>query len=108
MTSFSGGEEVIRVVVPQTVHSSLADKIREQDDVRPEAIYENLNLLEVDPTSDFKVGKESQLISVVDGMELNAITAFRLLAARLEALGANNPIVLKGHSESQCSPSRSK
>ena len=37
------------------------------------------------------------MITVADGVDLPAITAFRLLAARLEALGKNNPILLKDY-----------
>ena len=63
--------------------------------MRPEGVYENLDLLEVDPREEFTPDKEGQMITVADGVDLPAITAFRLLAARLKALGKNNPILLK-------------
>jgi len=90
-----GGEQTVRVVVTRATWEKVAPKIRPKDDVRPEAIYEDLNVLEVDPTSDFAVNCETQLITVKDGVPLPAITAFRLLAARLKRLGLNNPILLK-------------
>ena len=59
------------------------------------AIYDELNVYEVDPTIDFKINCETQLVTVKDGVALPAITAFRLLAAKLHRLGLNNPILLK-------------
>jgi (E)-4-hydroxy-3-methylbut-2-enyl-diphosphate synthase len=91
----AGGEETIRVVVTQQTWDKVAPKIRPKDDVKPEAVYEDLNIYEIDPTSDFKINCETQLVTVKDGVKLPAITAFRLLAAKLRRLGLNNPILLK-------------
>ena len=90
-----GGEQTVRVVVTQAAWDKLAPKISPKADVKPEAIYEELNLFEVDPRQDFEVNCDTQLISVKDGVDLPAITSFRLLAARLKRLGRNNPILLK-------------
>ncbi len=90
-----GGEQLIRVVVTQATFDKVAPKIRPKDDVKPEAVYEDLNVLEVDPTEDFTVNCSTQLITVKDGGRLPAITAFRLLALRLKQLGSINPILLK-------------
>ena len=90
-----GGDQLIRVVVTRVVWDKVAPKIRPQDDVRPEAIYEDLNVAEIDPTRDFEINCETQLVTVKDGVNLPAITAFRLLAAKLKRLGRNNPILLK-------------
>jgi len=90
-----GGEQTIRVVVTQATFDKVAPQIRPGADVQPEAIYEELNLLEVDPTADFDVNCDTQLITVTDGLALPTIAAFRLLAARLKKLGRNNPILLK-------------
>ena len=90
-----GGEQLIRVVVTRATFDKVAPKIRPKDDVRPEAVYEDLNILEVDPTTEFSVNCSKQLITVKDGVLLPAITAFRLVAARLKRLGYNNPILLK-------------
>ncbi|HWF17874.1 MAG TPA: flavodoxin-dependent (E)-4-hydroxy-3-methylbut-2-enyl-diphosphate synthase, partial [Verrucomicrobiae bacterium] len=90
-----GGEQTVRVVVTQATWDKVAPKIRPKDDVKPEGIYEDLNVFEIDPTVDFKVNCETQLVTVKDGVQLPAITAFRLLAAKLKRLGLNNPILLK-------------
>jgi (E)-4-hydroxy-3-methylbut-2-enyl-diphosphate synthase len=90
-----GGEQTVRVVVTDVAWQKLAPKIRPKDDVKPEAIYEDLNVCEVDPRQDFEVNCETQLMTVQDGVDLPAITAFRLLAAKLKRLGRHNPILLK-------------
>jgi (E)-4-hydroxy-3-methylbut-2-enyl-diphosphate synthase len=90
-----GGEQLIRVVVTRATWEKVAPKIRPKDDVKPEAIYEDLNIFEIDPTQDFEINCETQLVTVKDGVNLPAITAFRLLASKLKKLGRNNPILLK-------------
>ena len=91
----SGGQQTVRVVVTRACHDKITPKIRPNDDVRPEAVYEDLNLLELDPTAPFELPCETQLVSVRDGVNLPAIAAFRLLATRLKQLGRHNPILLK-------------
>ena len=90
-----GGEQLIRVVVTRGTWDKVAPKIRPKDDVKPEAVYEDLNVAELDPTQDFDINCDTQLVTVKDGVNLPAITAFRLLAAKLKRLGRNNPILLK-------------
>ena len=90
-----GGEQLIRVVVTRATWDKVAPKIRPKDDVKPEAVYEDLNIAEIDPTKDFDVNCETQLVTVKNGINLPAITAFRLLAAKLKRLGRNNPILSK-------------
>jgi (E)-4-hydroxy-3-methylbut-2-enyl-diphosphate synthase len=90
-----GGEQLIRVVVTRATWDKVAPKIRPKDDVKPEAIYEDLNVAEIDPTQDFEINCDTQLVTVKDGVNLPAITAFRLLAAKLKRLGRNNSILLK-------------
>jgi (E)-4-hydroxy-3-methylbut-2-enyl-diphosphate synthase len=94
-SSKCGGEQTVRVVVTRATWDKVAPKIRSRDDVRPEAVYEDLNIYEVDPTNDFAVNCETQLVTVKDGVPLPAIAAFRLLCAKLKRLGRNNPILLK-------------
>ena len=90
-----GGEQLIRVVVTRATWDKVAPKIRPKDDVKPEAVYEDVNIAEIDPTKDFDINCETQLVTVKDGVNLPAIVAFRLLAAKLKRLGRNNPILLK-------------
>jgi (E)-4-hydroxy-3-methylbut-2-enyl-diphosphate synthase len=90
-----GGEQTVRVVVTRATWDKVAPKIRPKDDVKPEAVYEDLNVAEIDPTQDFEVNCDTQLVTVKDGVALPAIAAFRLLSAKLKRLGRNNPILLK-------------
>jgi (E)-4-hydroxy-3-methylbut-2-enyl-diphosphate synthase len=90
-----GGEQTIRVVVPQATWDEVSPRISPKMDVRPEAIYEDLNIMEVDPCYDFELNCDTQLVTVKDDLPISAIQAFRLLAARLATKGANNPILLK-------------
>lgn len=90
-----GGGQLIRVVVTRATWDKVASKITPQADVKPEAVYEDLNLAEIDPTEDFTINCDTQLVTVKDGVNLPAITAFRLLTTKLKRLGRNNPILLK-------------
>ena len=90
-----GGEQTIRVAVTSAAWDKLATRIKPGDDVKPEAIYEELNLMEVDPREAFTVNCDTQLVTVKDDIDLPTITAFRLLAGQLKALGSANPILLK-------------
>ena len=99
-----GGEQTVRVVVTQATWDKVAPKIRPRDDVKPEGIYEELNIFEVDPTADFEINCETQLVTVKDGTTLPVITAFRLLAAKLKRLGRNNPILLKDCTQFEAVP----
>ncbi len=93
-----GGEQTVRVVITRAAFDKVAPKIRPKDDVRPEAVYEDLNILELDPTRELSIEEihcDTQLLTVRDGVVLPPITAFRLLAAKLKRLGRRNPILLK-------------
>src|SRR5437588_6861902 len=78
-----GGAQTVRVVVTQATWDKVAPRINPKADVKPEAIYEELNVCEVDPRESFEVNCETQLITVKDGLPLPPIVAFRMLAARL-------------------------
>ena len=93
-----GGEQTVRVIVTRAAFAKVAPKIRPKDDVKPEGIYEDLNVLELDPTQDIGIDQincDTQLVTVKDGVALPVITAFRLLIAQLNRLGRTNPILLK-------------
>ena len=90
-----GGEQTIRVVVAEVLWAKLVAGIKPGEDVRPEAVYEQLNVMEIDPREPFEVNCDTQLVTVADGVDLPVITAFRLLAARLKNMGRCNPILLK-------------
>lgn len=99
-----GGEQTVRVVVTQPTWDKVAPRIRPKDDVKPEAIYEELNVQEIDPAIDFKIHCETQLVTVKDGVSLPVIAAFRLLAGKLHRLGLNNPILLKDCIQFEAAP----
>jgi (E)-4-hydroxy-3-methylbut-2-enyl-diphosphate synthase len=92
-----GNGELIRVVVRQTNFDKIAHKIDKMGDYKPEIIYENARIAEVDPRDDTAIAKlnaerSPQLVTVRDDVALEMIHAFRLLAARLHA---RHPILLK-------------
>ena len=92
----AGGENLVRVVVDRRTHDAVAPRISPKADVKPEAVYEDLNLMEVDPSGDLPHPPcETQWVTVRDDVTLPPITAFRLLAVRLASLGCRNPILLK-------------
>ena len=92
-----GGEELIRVVVRQTNFDKIAHKIDKMGDYKPEIVYENARIVEVDPRDDGAIAKLNaqrapQIVTVRDDVDLPVISAFRLLAAELSP---RHPILLK-------------
>ena len=93
-----GGDQLIRVVVTRAAWDKVAPKIRPKDDVKPEAVYEDLQILELDPAQPITIEQincDTQLVTVKDATPLPPITAFRLLVAKLKGLGRKNPVLLK-------------
>src|SRR5207245_5184108 len=92
-----GGEELIRVVVRQENFDKVAHKIDRMGDYKPEIVYENASVVEVDPRDEAviaQLNKNSapQFVTVKDHADLSVIAAFRLLAATLQP---RHPILLK-------------
>src|SRR6266536_2595708 len=92
-----GGEELIRVVIRQVNFDKIAHKIDNMGDYKPEIVYENASVAEVDPRDDDAIARLNensapQFATVKDDVDLPVITAFRLLAAKLEP---RHPILLK-------------
>jgi (E)-4-hydroxy-3-methylbut-2-enyl-diphosphate synthase len=92
-----GGAELIRVVVRQANFDKIAHKIDKMGDYKPEIIYENANIAEVDPRDETAIAelnaeRSPQFVTARDDVDLAAIPAFRLLAARLHP---RHPILLK-------------
>ena len=66
-------------------------------DYKPEIIFENARVMEVDPRDDEAIARvndspEAQLVTVKDDVDLPLVPAFRLLAAKLQS---RHPILLK-------------
>jgi (E)-4-hydroxy-3-methylbut-2-enyl-diphosphate synthase len=92
-----GGDELVRVVIRKEPHEKIAHKIDKMGDYKPEIVFENAHVIELDPRDDEAVARindsaETQLVTVKDGIDLPMITAFRLLAAKLQS---RHPILLK-------------
>jgi len=92
-----GGAELIRVVVRQANFDKIAHKIEKMGDYKPEIIYENAHIAEVDPRDQTAIAKlnaerSRQLVTVRDDVDLAVIPAYRLLAKRLQP---QHPILLK-------------
>ncbi|MFL6501752.1 MAG: (E)-4-hydroxy-3-methylbut-2-enyl-diphosphate synthase [Candidatus Udaeobacter sp.] len=92
-----GGDELIRVVVRQASFDKIAHKIERMGDYKPEIVYEDANVNEIDPRDDAAIAKlnaqrSPQFVTVTDEIDLAVIAAFRLLAAKLQA---RHPILLK-------------
>jgi (E)-4-hydroxy-3-methylbut-2-enyl-diphosphate synthase len=92
-----GGDELIRVVVRHANFDKIAHKIDKMGDYKPEIVYENANVVEIDPRDDSAIAKinaerSTQFVTVRDDVDLPVIAAFRLLAARSHA---RHPMLLK-------------
>ena len=97
LTVSLGGEETVRVAIRQAGFEKIAHKVDRMGDYKPEFVYENSGVVEVDPRDDIAVASINQsarahLVAVADGLDLPVIAAYRLLAARLDA---RHPILLK-------------
>ena len=92
-----GGGELIRVVVRRANFDKIAHKVDRMGDYKPEIVYEDAEIQEVDPRDDIALARINQsstpkFVSVRDDVQLSVIAAFRLLAAKLQA---RHPILLK-------------
>jgi (E)-4-hydroxy-3-methylbut-2-enyl-diphosphate synthase len=92
-----GDDEIVRVFVRQPSYEKIAHKIDRMGDYKPEVVYENAGVVEVDPLDEpalaaLKAAEFPQLTTVRDGVDLPVIAAFRLLAAKL---APQHPILLK-------------
>ena len=92
-----GGEELIRVVVRRASFDKIAHKIDKMGDYKPEIVYENAGVFEVDPRDENAIARlnqsaTAQFVTVKDDVDLAVIAAFRLLAAKLRS---RHPILLK-------------
>jgi len=92
-----GGDEVIRVVVPQSNFDKVAHKLDRLGDYQPEIIYEKADIVEVDPCDEKAIAGLNQIqnpkfVTVRNDVSLPVIAAYRLLAARIKP---HHPILLK-------------
>ena len=92
-----GGDKEFRVLTTQTKWDALAHKIEKMGDFKPEIIVEESKVMEVDPRSNAAVERANALdvptlVTVPDGIDMEVVPAFRLLASRMTSA---QPILLK-------------
>ncbi|MBJ7423187.1 MAG: (E)-4-hydroxy-3-methylbut-2-enyl-diphosphate synthase [Akkermansiaceae bacterium] len=92
-----GGGGIVSVFTTQERWNAVAHKIAGMGDFKPEIILEKSNVLEIDPRDEVAVAalnreKSPKLITVLDGIDLEVIHAFRQLAFRVDS---RHPILLK-------------
>ena len=92
-----GADEPPRVMVSAKVEEALRPRLAQLGDLAPELIHEKSDVVEVDPRNDSEVKalterEDAVLVTVKDGLDLNLVSATRLLAARIPA---RHPILLK-------------
>lgn len=92
-----GGDKTVRVFTTQEKWNAVAHKIAKMGDFKPEIILEKSGVVAIDPRdeaalSELNHGTETRLVTVKDGIDLEVIPAFRMLAFQLDA---RHPILLK-------------
>jgi (E)-4-hydroxy-3-methylbut-2-enyl-diphosphate synthase len=92
-----GGDKPVRVFTTQERWNALAHKIANMGDFKPEIISEKSGVLEIDPRDDaslstLNAGTQARLITVADGIPMEPIHAFRMLAFKA---APRHPILLK-------------
>jgi (E)-4-hydroxy-3-methylbut-2-enyl-diphosphate synthase len=92
-----GGEETVRVFTSRDKWDAVAHKLDKLGDFQPEIVIEDSGVLALDPRdasaiASLNAASSAQLVTVMDGLDLAPIHAFRLLAAKVDA---RHPILLK-------------
>lgn len=92
-----GGGELVRVVVSRSVFEKLVHKLDGLGDYKPEIVYEDAGIVEIDPLDADSVAQlnarpDPVLVAVKDGSPLSVICAYRLLASVIDK---RHPILLK-------------
>ncbi len=103
-----GGEETVRVFTSQEKWNALAHKLAKLGDFQPEIVVEQSGVVAIDPRDTdaiaaINAGADAKLVTVADGLNLPVISAFRLLASRLDA---RHPILLKDTLDPSTDPDR--
>lgn len=92
-----GGDKLVRVFTTQERWKMLEHKIASLGDFKPEIIVEKSGVLALDPRDKAAISQlndmaEPQLVTVVDGLDIGVIHAFRHLAYKA---ATRHPILLK-------------
>ena len=83
--------------IRQANFEKIAHKVERMGDYKPEFVYENAGVVEVDPRDDASIaalnnGTDAKLVRCANDLDLPVIAAFRLLAAKLDP---RHPILLE-------------
>jgi (E)-4-hydroxy-3-methylbut-2-enyl-diphosphate synthase len=91
-----GGEQLVQVAISKANHEKIAHKLDKMGDFKPDFIYDDADVVEVDPTDDAAIAELNAsapgIVAVKNGLSLPTISAYRLLASKLTVPHA---IVLK-------------
>ena len=92
-----GSEETVRVAIRRQNFEKIAHKVDRMGDYRPEFVYEDSDIVELDPRDDAAISAlnrsaEPKLVALANDIDLPLIAGYRLLAAKLEP---RHPILLK-------------
>jgi len=92
-----GGDQPVRVFTTQERWNALAHKIANMGDFKPEIVLEKSGVLAIDPRDESAISSlndetNPQLITVADGIPMEPIHAFRMLAFKADP---RHPILLK-------------
>jgi (E)-4-hydroxy-3-methylbut-2-enyl-diphosphate synthase len=103
-----GGEELVRVFVRQNSFDQIVHKLNRMGDFQPEATVELAKPVEIDPLDAAAIDSLNslpapQLVTIPDRYDLPVITAYRLLAAKIDP---RHPILLKDTFEPSQNPDR--
>ena len=84
-----GGTELMRVFTSRKKYAAVSHKLEQMGDYQPEIVLEDTPIFTADPRDEaalLAVNAETtpQIVTVKDGLDLPVISAFRLLAARLD------------------------
>jgi (E)-4-hydroxy-3-methylbut-2-enyl-diphosphate synthase len=85
----AGGHETVPVFTSRKKWDAVAHKIDKLGDYKPEVVIEDSGVIEIDPRDDAAIASlsestEAKLVTIKDGLKLPVISAYRLLAAKLQ------------------------
>ena len=92
-----GGGATVAVVTSRRKWDAVSHKMDRLGDFKPEVVVEDSGVIEIDPRDNAAIeginaATEPKLVTVKDGLDIRAIPAFRMLAARIDT---RHPILLK-------------
>lgn len=92
-----GGDETVRVAIRRQNLEKIAHKVDRMGDYKPEFVYEDSGIVEIDPRDDAVVSAlnrsaQAKFVALANDLDLPVIAGYRLLASKL---APRHPILLK-------------